>query len=281
MVIHIVAAGDTLWSVAAEYGVPMSRITDDNGLGPDGILIPGQALVIRFPETVHTVQSGDSLSSIARQYGVSRRTLYQNNPSLARRETIWPGETLVITYRQEPGPEIGANGYAYPFIPTPLLRAALPCLTYVTPFTYGFRPDGSLVGLRDEEIIAQARAMGTAPLMHLSTLTEEGGFSNDLAHLVLNDEELQEVLIGNVIDNLRRKGYRGLDVDFEYVFARDAGAYAAFLRKLTERLNPLGFPVIAALAPKTSATQPGLLYEGHNYAAIGAAVNEVLLMTYE
>ena len=42
----------------------------------------------------------------------------------------------------------------------------------------------------------------------------------------------------------------GLDVDFEYVYAEDAGAYAAFLGRLTERLNPLGYPVIAALAPK-------------------------------
>mgnify|MGYP000537229693 CR=1 FL=1 len=73
----------------------------------------------------------------------------------------------------------------------------------------------------------------------------------------------------------------GLDVDFEYVYAEDAGAYAAFLGRLTERLNPLGYPVIAALAPKIAADQPGTLYEGHDFAAIGAAVNQVLLMTYE
>ena len=78
-----------------------------------------------------------------------------------------------------------------------------------------------------------------------------------------------------------QKGYRGLDVDFEYVYAEDAGAYAAFLGRLTERLNPLGYPVIAALAPKIAADQPGTLYEGHDFAAIGAAVNQVLLMTYE
>ena len=80
---------------------------------------------------------------------------------------------------------------------------------------------------------------------------------------------------------LVQKGYRGLDVDFEYVYAEDAGAYAAFLGRLTERLNPLGYPVIAALAPKIAADQPGTLYEGHDFAAIGAAVNQVLLMTYE
>ena len=38
---------------------------------------------------------------------------------------------------------------------------------------------------------------------------------------------------------------------------------------------------MAAVAPKTSDTQSGVLYEGHDYAAIGKAVDQVLLMTYE
>lgn len=281
MVIHVVQAGDTLYSLAAEYGVPMSQIAADNGLVTMEPLVVGQALVIRFPAVTHTVRIGETLTAISREYGVSLRELYRNNPSLARRNAIWPGETLVIAYRQEPGPEISVNAYAYPFISDQLLRSTLPFLTYVTPFTYGFTPTGELVMLNDERIIAAAKAIGTAPLMHLSTLTEEGGFSNDLAHLILNDQALQDRLIENLIANLRERGYRGLDVDFEYVFAQDAAAYAAFLAKLTRRLNPLGFPVIAALAPKTSASQPGVLYEGHDFAAIGAAVNQVLLMTYE
>jgi len=43
----------------------------------------------------------------------------------------------------------------------------------------------------------------------------------------------------------------------------------------------LGYEVIAALAPKISDTQRGLLYEGHNYQAIGDNADAVLLMTYE
>jgi spore germination protein len=46
-------------------------------------------------------------------------------------------------------------------------------------------------------------------------------------------------------------------------------------------LQPQGKFLWAALAPKTRADQPGLLYEGHDYAAVAAAVDGVLLMTYE
>ena len=38
---------------------------------------------------------------------------------------------------------------------------------------------------------------------------------------------------------------------------------------------------MAALAPKTSADQPGLLYEAHDYERIGQIVDYVLIMTYE
>ena len=281
MEIHVVKPGDTLFSLSMEYDVPMSQIALDNGLEAPNQLVSGQALVIRFPQVTHVVQPGDTLSSIARQYGVSLRALYQNNPILGGRDQIWLGETLVISYRQRPGPSILVNAYAYANISDDLLFSTLPFLSYLTPFTYGFTSSGALVELSDARLISAALSMGTAPLMHLSTLTPEGGFSNELSHLLLNDLQLQNVLIDNLTTTLLQKGYRGLDVDFEYVFSQDAEAYAAFLHRLTNTFNPMGFPVIAALAPKTSATQKGELYEGHNFSAIGAAVNQVLLMTYE
>ena len=77
------------------------------------------------------------------------------------------------------------------------------------------------------------------------------------------------------------KGYRGLDVDFEYLEGHQAAAYAAFIEALRQRLDPLGWPVTVALAPKSGAGQKGLLYEGHDYAALGRAADSVLLMTYE
>lgn len=216
MIIHVVTAGDTLFSLAQEYGVPLSLIAIDNGLEVPEPLVPGQALVIRFPETVHTVRPGETLTSIARDYGISLRQLYQNNLALEGRPTIWPGQTLFISFRQEPGREIGVNAYAYPYINTTILTTTLPFLTYLTPFTYGFTPMGSLVQLDDARLLASARNAGVAPLMHLSTLTQEGGFSNDLAHIALNDDTVQANLINNIVATLQEKGYRGLDVDFEY-----------------------------------------------------------------
>lgn len=281
MVIHIVKPGDTVYSIARQYGVSLPLFVADNGLTEPYRLAVGQALVIQYPDRIHTVQDGDTLTGLARRYGVSVRQLYRNNPILGGEPLLYPGQTIVLSFQGEKEGVLSVNGYAYPYIDKDLLRSTVPYLTYLTPFTYGITPQGGLVDLDDRVLIAMAQDGGTAPLMHLSTLTEDGGFSNDLAHLVLTDMAVQNTLIGNIERQLAQRSYRGLDVDFEFVFPEDAIPYAQFIRNLATRLNPLGYPVVVALAPKTSADQPGLLYEGHNYRALGAAANEVLLMTYE
>ena len=281
MVIHVVKQGDSVYSVAQEYGVSSDRLLIDNGLTDDSELVIGQTLVILYPEQVHTVKAGETLRSIALQYGSTVVQIYRNNPQLRALPNLMEGEELVISFQQQKEGAMSVNGYAYPFVNRDLFRETLPYLTYVTPFTYGFTPTGELVDLDDAFMIAEARNYGVAPLMHLSTLTEEGSFSNDLAHIALNNMEVQERLIQNVIATMGRKNYYGLDVDFEYVFPEDRDAYTAFIRNLRNRLNPLGYEVTVALAPKTSANQRGLLYEGHDFRGLGQAANWVLLMTYE
>ena len=281
MVIHVVAPGDTLVSISSTYGVPLSLLAIDNGLSPPYRLAVGQALVIQFSKLTHTVRSGETLSAIASQYGISLRQLLRNNPVVGGGSIIYPGQTLVIAFQGEKLGSLTVNGYAYPFIGRRELQALLPYLTYLTPFTYGITAQGGLISPDDSILTAMAHQSGTAPLLHLSTLTEDGSFSNELASLVLNNMDVQRALIDNLEQAVLDKNYQGLDVDFEFISPQDAGAYADFLGRLSGRFNPMGYLVIAALAPKTSAQQKGLLYEGHNYRAVGQAVNRVFLMTYE
>ena len=277
MTIHVVRSGETLNAIAAQYGVNPAQLGAANDVPAGGALAVGQTLVVRFPRQVHAVRPGETLSSIAAAYGTDTRALWQNNWSLSGGDALTAGQLLTISCFDE---KIGAaafNGYAYPFISRELLSAQLPYMSFLTPFTYGIDASGGLLPLADEMLLSEARRLGTSPLMHLSTLTETDNFSSERAVQILTDPAAQDALIEQIIAVIAAKGYQGLDVDFEYVFAEDAPRYAAFLRALTRRLNPLGYPVIAALAPKTSADQRGALYEGHDFAAIGAAVNKVFI----
>ena len=281
MTIHVVQAGESVGSIAMHYGVDPVRLAADNAVPADGALAVGQTLVVRFPRQVHAVQPGETLTSIAAAYGTSVRQLWRNNWPLGGMEDLSPGQVLVISYWDERLGTASFNGYAYPYIDPALLSAQLPYVTYLTPFTYGISAGGGLLPLEDDAMLSAARQRGTAPVMHLSTLTESGQFDTQRAEVVLTDFEVQDRLVSEVLQTVLRKGFAGLDVDFEYLPGELAEAYAAFLSRLQRLLHSRGLFVWAALAPKTSASQPGLLYEGHNYAAVGAATDGVLLMTYE
>lgn len=283
MTIHVVREGETITSIATQYGVSAERLIRDNRLTDYENLVVGQTIVILYPNQMHTVQVGETLNGIARQYGVTTKELLQNNPTLAERMYLYPGETLVISYIRDQGEErkIGVNGYVYPFVDKTVLVQALPYLTYLTIFTYGFRSDGTLVEIEDTELIALAKLYEVAPIMLISTLTPDGTFSNELAHQIFVNETARQQLIDNVINQMKQKGYYGLDVDFEYILPEDRQAYVEFIQSLHDRLSAEGFILITALAPKTSAQQRGLLYEAHDYKALGAASDYVLVMTYE
>jgi spore germination protein len=138
-----------------------------------------------------------------------------------------------------------------------------------------------LIPLADDALLSAARQRGTFPVMHLSTLTESGQFDTYRGELVLTDPAIQEQLIRQILQTVLQRGYAGVDVDFEYLPGTLAISYAAFLSRLRRLLHAQGRFLWVALAPKTSAAQKGLLYEGHDYPAIGAASDGVLLMTYE
>ncbi len=281
MLIHVVLPGETVYGIARNYGVDPRRLMVDNDVGEDGALAVGQTLVLRFPDVVHAVRPGETLSGIAQDYGVTVCQLWRNNLSLGGGSTLVPGQVLVISYHEERLGTAIANGYAYPFLSPELLSETAPFLSYLTPFTYGLSRDGGLLPLQDEALLAGARSHGTGAVMHLSTYTEEEQFDVQRAEKLLTDAAAQERLMAEILEILSRKGYAGLDVDFEYLPGTLADAYADFLSRLRQRLNALGYFLWAALAPKTRPDQPGTLYEGHDYARVGAAADAVLLMTYE
>lgn len=173
------------------------------------------------------------------------------------------------------------NGYAYPTIARETLNAWLPDLTFVSAFSYGFTAEGQLIDLEDEHITGSAKAAGVEPLMVLTPLDRQGAFNNQLAKSLLENPQAQENLLNQILENIRRKGLFGVDFDFEYVFEENRDQYTELVRQARIRLNEEGYLVTVTLAPKTSADQKGLLYQGHDYRGMGQAANFVLLMTYE
>ena len=230
--------------------------------------------------TLHIVKQGDTLSSIARMHDTTASALAAAN-QLADGNKLPVGQALIVPPYGAPSRSITVNGYALPGISDTALYGALPYLTYLTPFAYRARADGSLSELQDSSLIRQAYANDVASMMAVSNQKDDGGFDTAIGHAILTDMAAQGRLIQNVLTTLEQNSYMALNVDFEYLPETDAQAYADFLARLRQRLMPGGYLLSAALAPKTGPEQTGLLYTAHDYEAIGAICDFVILMTYE
>lgn len=283
MLIHVVKENETIASIAEQYGVSPSRLIYDNQIeNPDELAI-GQALLVLIPDVVHQVAAGESISSIAEDYEVTELSILRNNPFLIQRGFLIEGEYIVISYEgdNEKLGDLQVYGYAYPFIDKELLEETLPYLTSLYIFSYGFTPEGELIPVDDSQLIEMALDYNVRPILVLTPLTREGTFDSDMVSLIVNDTDLQNKVINNLLRTMRAKGYSGADVDFEFIKAQDRDAYSTFINRLTKALNAEGYTLSVALAPKTSAEQEGVVYEGIDYGALGSAANSVLLMTYE
>lgn len=281
--IYVVKPGDNLSRIARNFGTSVARLRSDNGLLADQPLVPGQALVVLIPDRTYTVQPGDGLSRISLQTGVSVRELIRLNPTVAQTGILENGEILTLSLKGE-GKKLGpfrVNGYAYPHIRPEVLRRAMPFLTELSVFSYGFREDGSLVPTQDERLLKEAKRFGAVPSLVLTSIDESGQFSTRRATRLFQEETLGNIVLDNLIQVMVTKGYQVLDSDFEFIEKEDAEAYFTFLENARDRLHEQGFRLHVDLAPKSYAEQPGLLYEAHDYARIGAIADQVLLMTYE
>lgn len=280
MDIHVVQPGDTMYRLAQQYGVSMERLLQDNQLENPAHLVVGQTIVVQYPQLTHTVRAGDSLYSIAQTYDTTVTQLLRNNPALQGRDLIFPGQVIVVHYDTPPRGRLTVNSYAYPYISRDLLRATLPYQSRLIPFAYRFTAD-SLIPIQDEALVSSALQSRVAPLLCLANLNEQDQFSSELVHQLLASETQQRALIQALLDTLDRRGYLGVDIDFEYVPGEDAAAYAQFLTRLRQALRPRGLPLSVALPAKSSADQAGRLFEGADYRLIAPAVDSALLMTYD
>ena len=233
---------------------------------------------------IYVVQPGDSLDRIAGLYGTTIAELsYANQIPYPYQLAV--GQALLVPIGEGDVDRriVSANGYAYPFISPWVLEQTMPYLTSLFVFSYGFTTEGQLIppDVSEDWMIAEALDFSVFPILVLTPLGADGRFNNNLIHEVLISETAMETLISNLLQTMEEKGFQGVDVDFEYILAEDRDRFTSFVAELRRRMNAAGYVVSVALAPKTSADQPGLLYEGKDYGGLGAAADEVLLMAYE
>lgn len=281
MKIHVVQNGETLGNIAQRYGVSVSSIVQTNGLADPDKLAVGMSLVIPDPvrDRNYVVKPGDTIWTIAQRFGTTVQAIAVEN-RIPSPYVIYPGQVLRIP--EKPKPTIETNAFSIDFNEKGAqdIRDVSRYLTFMAPFGYRIKDDGGLEPVKDDGLIEAARSNHVVPLMAITNFsaTEPG---STLAHSVLSSPDIQDKLLTNIVDTMKAKNYQGLNIDFENVLPADRELYNQFLQRAVDRLHKENYSVSSSLAPKTSGTQKGTLYEAHDYPAHGRILDFVVLMTYE
>ncbi len=280
MEIHVVQQGETLQTIAESYGIAEDTLIRDNGLENTYNLVVGQALVIAIPETVYTVQEGDSLVGIAAAFNVSTMQLLMNNPFLSDREYIYPGEVIVISYSRKGN--ITIHGNTSPNIDRSVLRKTLPYLTYLSIVNYTATSEGEIISYYDDsQVIELTKAYGVIPLLLLTTLTITGKANITIEYDLLLNVYFQTEYIQNLLRILREKGYKGVNISFQYINITNIYYYNSFFTLITERLNSEGFLVFVTIDPSLSNIGENVSFERVDYSILDLLSQNIIFMNYQ
>lgn len=105
-IVHTVLTGQTLWAIAARYGVPLETLLLYNNLNEDSFLQPGDKLLIQLaegqsppptptPPATHIVREGETAWTIAARYRITLGELLWLN-GLTEESILHPGDEVVI-----------------------------------------------------------------------------------------------------------------------------------------------------------------------------------------
>lgn len=268
MQIYTVQENDTIDTISTRFGVNPLDLAWENQIEYPYRLAVGQAILV-----LTAGEMAQSQGEIMSNHGIT---------VAAGRETAGAGGTPAGAVLARPQARMG--GYVYPWVNQEILEETSHFLTSISIFSYGFTAEGALVppqAAGEDRVLETARLQGVVPVFVLTPLDAEGHFNNNLVTALVRDLDVQQRVIRGIWEQVQKKGYGVVDVDFEYVLAEDRELLVDFVRRLRVIMNLYGVRVTVALAPKTSRGQKGLLYEGIDYRALGEAADGVLLMTYE
>ncbi|MGH4119481.1 LysM peptidoglycan-binding domain-containing protein [Clostridium sp.] len=140
-VYHTVKQGESLWKIAQIYGTTVQIILQNNQvISPDNIF-PG--LVLYIPALRHRIKPGETLWMIAQKYGVYLQRLIQVN-NITDVNLVYPGTIVVIPRKLRAAINVNAYIYFLKEEAVPIVEKVGENLTYLSPFAYLIKENGSL-----------------------------------------------------------------------------------------------------------------------------------------
>ena len=165
MIFHYCKEGDSVLSVAREYGVSPVRLIEENALGDPDRLAVGQCLAIYKSSRSYTVRGGDTFEGIRRRFGIGERELLKFNPGIGDKRLLYPGQTLSLGRAESSFGPLTACGFTSKNISVSKLRHFSSALTYLVIIDSDLSYRSGCGSQKERELIDFSVQNGILPLL--------------------------------------------------------------------------------------------------------------------
>ncbi|HEX6135238.1 MAG TPA: glycosyl hydrolase family 18 protein [Longimicrobiales bacterium] len=155
----------------------------------------------------------------------------------------------------------------------------------IAPSAYFVDEDGIVWGGVDPRVLELARRHD----VRVVPLLVNRGFDQAELHELLVDDAARRRVIDALVELCRRRGYDGIQIDFENLSIHDRDAFTRFYREAAEALHGAGFRISIAVVHRPDELAGATAYQewlmdswrgGYDLAALAAAGDFISVMTY-
>jgi spore germination protein YaaH len=167
-----------------------------------------------------------------------------------------------------------------------VVRQNLHLFDGVSPVWYALDESGRVVLADAENTTVDARTvrfLQARGIRVLPTATNliDGEWNPGVVQAMLHDDDAMRRHVRELVELAVEHDYDGIDIDYENLRARDRSQFTRFVERLASALHAEGKLLTAAVHPKASDEGDDERNEAQDYNAIGAAVDQLRVMTYE
>jgi spore germination protein len=156
----------------------------------------------------------------------------------------------------------------------------------VSPWIYGLSASGAIVPQYGQgqaaavtSDIARLRAAHLRIVPSIANVTG-GRWSYQPIARILHDPALARQQVSAIVAMVVKQKYAGIDVDYEELHAGDRQVFTQFVRELGKALHAHGKVLSVAVFPQATAPNAANPASFQDYAALGAAADQVRIMGY-